>query len=656
MMLTRDNERLTMKKEMKIPNINVQLWKGIALASGIFSFIISVLIIVNYIQINQMDPVNVEPLNALIERLSEHPEDTALRDQVRELDLLARKAYFTSRWQVRTGGYLLLIGVAIMIIALQLISLAKKKSPVVASQNEEDLLLTQKKARIWISVVGAVLVALALLFTFMTHNQLGYSLEQATVEIIEEGIATNTGNKAPVSTETEIVAATPGHEDTLASKDSRSASAGNEIENSITSSTGSEPENSIAASAGSGPENSETASEEGPAITHENYITGEIRANFPSFRGPGGNGFSYKTNIPVHWDGATGENILWKITIPLHGYNSPIIWGDRLFLTGAEASRREVFCIDRHTGKIQWTATADDIPGSPQESPEVTDDTGQAAPTMTTDGKRVYAIFATGDIIALDMEGKRIWAKNLGLPRNHYGHSSSLMMYKDKLIVQYDHGRSARLIALQGNTGDIAWSTERKVKISWASPIIVYTGMRNEIILVADPYIASYDPETGKELWRVDGMTGEVGPSAVYADGVVFALNEYASLMAIRIGDTAEVIWKDYEYLSDVPSPVATDKYLFVATSYGVLVCYEAKTGQLLWEHEFDHGFYSSPMIVEDKVYLLDRKGVMHIFKPDKEYISIGAPALGENSVCTPVFANGRIYIRAGNNLYCIGS
>jgi outer membrane protein assembly factor BamB len=380
-----------------------------------------------------------------------------------------------------------------------------------------------------------------------------------------------------------------------------------------------------------------------------------MKNNFPSFRGPGGNGIAYQKNTPVNWDGISGKNIRWKTAIPLPGYNSPVVWGDNVFLSGADGSKQKVFCIDKNSGKIRWTVEVNAIQGSPSKSPKVTENTGYSASTVTTDGDKVYAIFATGDIIALDMNGKKAWARNMGVPVNHYGYASSLMMVDNKLIVQYDQGNAANLYALSSQTGKTIWTTPRKVKISWASPVIVNTGSRIEILLIAEPFVASYDPATGKEYWKIDCTSGEVGPSVAYANGIVFALNEYAKLVAIQTGDQPKILWENNDYLSDVPSPVATDKYLFVVTSYGEVACYNPKTGDKYWNHDFGTGTYSSPILTGDKVYLMDKKGTMHIFKADKTFSMIGEPNIGEQTFCTPAFAEGKIFVRTGNNLYCIG-
>jgi len=611
---------------------NVRLWRGVAIVAGVYSFIFCILIIANFTQVNRVDPVNTKVINALVERLKENPNDNQLREEIRELDLLARKAYFTNQWQIRNGGYMLMLGVLVLIIAMQFVRLATKELPVVSTESSDKLLYTQKTARLWVSVGGGTLVVVALVFAFLTQNQLKSTFENAA-------IASNTEDKGkkelPVVQEKIEVAKT----DTAKVEVVKSA----EVVKSENTEIPTQKE-------------APTQQAVNQVATSKDYPSdNELKNNFPNFRGFGGNGNAYQKNIPTSWDGATGQNILWKAAIPLHGYNSPIIWGDKIFVAGANATKREVYCYDRHNGKLLWTANADNIVGSPAAAPKVQGDTGHSAPTISTDGRRVYAIFANGDILAVDMNGNRVWAKNLGVPQNHYGHSSSLITYKGLVIVEFDSRTNARVMAMNASTGDEVWSTPRKVKISWASPILVNTGSRDELMLVAEPSVASYDPATGKQLWSIDCISGEVGPSLVYADGVVFALNEYASLTAIKVGDTPEKLWENSDYLSDVPSPVATDKYLFVVTSYGTVVCYDAKNGTSYWTKEFAEGFYSSPIIAEGNIYLLDKMGVMHIFKADKVFTSVSQAKLGEKSVCTPAFANGRIYIRGDKNLYCIG-
>lgn len=618
---------------------NVRLWKRVALIAGVYSFIFSILIIANFAQVNRVDPVNTTVINALVERLSQNPDDAELREEIRQLDLLARKAYFTNQWQIRYGGYMLAIGVLVLIIAMQIISIGKKNLPNVDGKEDYKYHILQKKARFWVSVGGAAIVVLALVFAFLTQHQLKDTFSEKALAVSKSDIP-EVPEQSPIN-EPETISADQfeAEEDVVEDKIVEQTQEGDE-EKISTEKVIEKPK--VDASQ--------------PKEKVNNYATNEeMKKNFPSFRGFGGIGIAYQKNIPTSWDGESGENILWKTQIPLNGYNSPVVWEGKVFLAGANATKRELYSFDANTGKILWTVNADNIQGTPAKSPSVRDDTGHSAPTVATDGRRVFAIFSNGDIVAADMQGKRVWAKNLGLPQNHYGHSSSLITYKNLVIVQYDVSKTPKILALSSSSGDEVWSTPRKVKVSWASPILVNTGKRDELMLISEPSIASYDPETGKELWSIDGMYGEVGPSLAYANGIVYGVNEYALIMAVRVGDTPELIWEDSDYLSDIPSPVATDKHLFVATSYGAVACYDAQTGSLLWDNDFDDGFFASPMLVEGRVYLLDKSGVMQIIKANGEFEQIGQASLGESTVATPAFANGRIFIRGEKNLYCIG-
>jgi outer membrane protein assembly factor BamB len=605
-----------------------QVLKGIALVALIFAMVVCVLVIASYFQINRMDPVNTEVINSLVERLNENPKDELLKHQIQELDLLARKAYFINQWQVKMGGYLILLSLAVFVIAYQLMDANNRKQVLANPDQPKDILGIQKNARIGIALVGGSLVILALLLAFFMHTQLGDKLR-------------NSGNKSeqiaesPIDDKEEEVTPIP-----IANVETPEVQelVGEELSELVE-----EPIKVI--------KTSNTPKKSNIGIPSEE----ELKNNFTSFRGYYSNGIVYQKNIPTDWDAASNKNILWKAEVPLHGFNSPIIWENKVFVSGATEAVREVFCFDGTTGEMLWRTKIENIPGSPSVAPKTTADTGLAAATMTTDGKRVYVIFGTGDIAAFDMNGKMVWGINLGVPQNHYGHSSSLIMYKDKLIVQYDQKKNSQIMALEASSGKKVWSTPREVKISWASPILVEYNGETHIITVADPFVASYNPQTGQENWKLDCIFGEVGPSAAYVDGKIFALNEYATLAAIDMDKPSEVLWEDDMILSDIPSPVATNGLLIVSTSYGLVACYDAVTGKMYWEHEFGNNIYASPMAVGDNVYLMDIKGVMHIFKASKEYSEVAQSSLGEDVVTTPAFADGRIYIRTDKNLYCIG-
>jgi len=395
----------------------------------------------------------------------------------------------------------------------------------------------------------------------------------------------------------------------------------------------------------------------------------EIAKQWPRFRGPGGNGVSAYKNVPTTWDGKTGEGILWKTAIPLPGENSPVVWGDRIFLSGATDKKREVYCIDAATGKILWQQPVDTPEGTAAEPPELLEDTGYAAPTLATDGRRVAAIFANADLACFDMAGKRLWARNFGVLKNPYGHATSLDLYHGRVMVQLDQGTDAkpasRLIAIDAATGKTAWETKRPVPSSWATPILINTGKREEFITIGKPWAIAYDPASGKELWRAKVLDGDVAPSPVFAGGLVFAVNTGAKLAAIRPdgqGDVTEsaVAWAAEDGLPDIVSPLSDGKLIWLFTTDGTCTCYRVKDGSKVYEKEIGEAVNSSPTLVGDKFYVFDEKGVMHLLSTGEEFKELGKAALGELVRAGPAFLDGRIYIRSATkegvtNLYAIG-
>lgn len=604
----------------------INLSSNIAVIAGIFCVAVSLLLLLNFWQMSKSDPLESEAMKVLIERLNKEPGNNELKQNIRHLDLLARKAYFNSQWQVNTGSFLLLFGAIVFALALR-VYYSLKSTIVIPEQVVENELRARVLSQRWLLIGGVAVILLAFVASFATTDHLKqYSVDElATTETqeIEPGIEV-----IEVGAEPNIIASSTieGEPDTVVPSETEVASEAQ----------------------------SSAASEAAPAATTALPDAAQIRANYPSFRGPFGNGVSSHRNIPVDFDGPSGKNILWKATIPLSGYNSPVIWGNKLFISGANAQKREVYCFDRNSGKLIWSKAVDNIPGSPAAAPRTTEDTGLAAPTLYTDGVRVYAIFGTGDIIAFDMDGNRVWARNLGVPDNHYGHSSSLIGWKDKLFVQYDTNRGQRLLALNIANGETAWETSRSVKVSWASPILANVNGKYQIILATDPTVAAYDIDTGKEVWSVRGLMGEVGPSPAFGEGLVFATQEYATLMAINPAN-GQVVWQDDEYLSEVASPVVAGGMVFLATSYGVLVAYDAKTGEKLWENDDGPGYYSSPVVADNKLFIFDLDGLLHVYALEREKKLLAEANLGTKITSTPAFSDGRMFIRAGTTLYCIG-
>ncbi|MCU0915641.1 MAG: PQQ-like beta-propeller repeat protein [Planctomycetes bacterium] len=395
------------------------------------------------------------------------------------------------------------------------------------------------------------------------------------------------------------------------------------------------------------------------------YASLEARqAQWPRFRGLAGAGVSTHANTPTSWNGKTGAGILWKTPVAVPGHNSPVVWEDRIFFSGADPNLRQVLCFDGKSGQLLWTG---DVPTGPLpagEEFELMEDTGYAAPTVATDGRRVYAIFPTGDVAGFDFTGKRLWHKNLGRPDSSYGYASSLETYQNLVLIDYDQsdgkdGKS-RFLALDGTSGKVAWEAKRALPSTWTTPIVADVAGKPQLITVADPNVVAYDPANGKELWRAECVGGDLAPSPIYAGGLVLAIQPYSQMVAIKPtgqGDVTKthIAWKAEDGIPDICSPVSNGTYVYLLDSEGLLTCYQVADGKKVYEHELKDQFRASPSIAGDKLYLLSLKGVMHIAQVGPEYKELGRCELGEDCFASPAFVDGRIYIRGAKNLYCIG-
>jgi outer membrane protein assembly factor BamB len=392
----------------------------------------------------------------------------------------------------------------------------------------------------------------------------------------------------------------------------------------------------------------------------------EIQQNWPRFRGPGGLGISIHERAPTSWNGETGEGILWKAEVHLPGANSPIAWGDRVFISGADKKNKEVYCYSLESGDLLWRNRVENVPGNPGEVPSIMEDTGYAAPTMVCDGARVYAIFADGDLICFDFSGKRIWAKNLGAPDNVYGYASSLSSYRNLLLIQYDGGTEdddqSVLYALEGKTGQVVWQAKRPVANTWTSPILADTANGKQFITCSEPWVIAYEPETGAELWRANLMGTDLAPSPIFAREMAFVIQPNETLFAIRCdgrGDVTEthVAWKKDCPTPDISSPVSNGEFIFLLDGAGVLTCYETQNGEMVWDHRFDDFFLTSPSIAAGWIYLVSDNGKTYRVKAAREFEQADSiSTLDETIMASPAFLDGRIIIRGDKNLYCIGS
>ncbi len=548
--------------------------RGVAVVAGVFCIAVATVLAASFVQVATLKPLDSPALAALRERYRTAPDDE-LTQQIRALDLAARRTWLTRQWQATTAGWMLAVGAAVLLLALRLSGALAKQLP--RPRPEGAAAPRPRAARIVLATAGLVLLVGGLSASVLTGIWL------------EDGAAAG----RPVA---------PG---------------------------------------GAGR----------PGLV----ATEEYAANWPQFRGPGGNGIASPQDPPVDWDGKSGRNIGWKAALPQlaqGGHSSPVVWNDRVFLSGASASSRAIDCWNATTGEHLWQAV---IPSaSAATPPKVGPDTGYAASTMAVDGRAVYAVFATGDLVAVDFSGRTLWKRALGVPDMNYGYASSLALFGDALIVQRDQLESGRLMAVSTRDGVTLWEQPREVSSSWSSPIVVETRDGWRIFANGMPVLTAHDPTAkGRALWAVDGMMGENAPSPAYADGRVFAANQLLSMVAAD-ASTGERLWEVYDAFPDVASPLAFDGYVVMAAGYGPVTCLDAANGDVLAQQEFKDGFWASPILAGGRIYALDQQGVMRIFTADKALRLLASPAIGEKTDATPAFHAGSIFIRGDRTLYCV--
>ena len=387
----------------------------------------------------------------------------------------------------------------------------------------------------------------------------------------------------------------------------------------------------------------------------------EMARQWPRFRGPGGSGVAAVANIPAEWDGPAGKNIVWKSPVPLAGHSSPIVWGSRVFVTGATKDKRELYCFAAADGKLLWQRAVT-APGD--ANVQVSDDTGFAAPTPATDGRYVAAIFATGHIACFDVEGNEQWSFFLGPIDSMYGYASSLEMRDGLIIVQLDHGAVAdshsRLIAFEAATGKIAWDSPRAVGSSWCSPIIIDGPAGPLVIACGDPLVIAHNLSDGAEVWHADLLSNDPAPSPVYTGELLLVVQPSHTMAAVKIDGSGDVTathvaWKAEDAVPDICTPLSDGQCAWTLTTSGTLTCWDAADGNKIYQSELGQEFNASPSMADGKLYILSTKGTMLILAGGREFKELGRCELGEGAHASPAFAGGCIFIRGRQNLYCIG-
>jgi len=386
--------------------------------------------------------------------------------------------------------------------------------------------------------------------------------------------------------------------------------------------------------------------------------------NWPQWRGPRGDGISSDMNVPVRW--SEKESISWKIPIPGKGLSSPVVWGDRIFITTCleKEQKRLLLCLDRRTGKILWQRTVLTAPLEPKHPLN-----SYASSTPATDGQYVWVTFLNlpkFEVYCYDFEGNQIWQRSPGEFYSKHGFCSPPILYKDTIILNGDQDAEAYLVSLDKRTGAERWRTDRPNRVrSYCPPLIIESAGRKQFILTGSLCTASYDPDTGKQIWIVDGPTEQYVASMVFLHDIVFLTSGFPEyhVMAIRPdghGNVTKthVLWHEHcdaSKASYVPSPIAHEKYFFLVTDTGFGYCLDAKTGKRLWQHRLGDHHSASPVSGGGWLYFPDDDGTTYVIKGTDKFELVSRNKLAEGCRASPAISDGQIFIRTLGHLYCIG-
>ncbi len=384
-------------------------------------------------------------------------------------------------------------------------------------------------------------------------------------------------------------------------------------------------------------------------------------SNWPRWRGPQQDGHTSDTSLPQKW---SAENIVWKTPLPGIGQSSPIIWGNRIFLTSALDGGRErlVFCVDRTTGKIVWQRSA--WKGGPEPSHGMN---GWASASCVTDGQIVVAFFGRGGLHAYRVDGTPLWSRDLGRFEGPWGTAACPIIVDDLVIQNCDADVDAQLVALDKRTGKDVWRTERRDYRGWSTPIVISPGARRELVLNGHEGVQAFDPATGRELWFCQSVRGRGEPTVTPAGDLLCVINGLTGgeIYGVRPGGSGDVTATHMPWHTprrgarDTPSPIVIGNYILVCDMSGVMACYNAVDGREIWRERLTGKISGSPIATGGLAYFLNEAGKTFVIEPGpalKVVAESGLPASRDEifrASLTPLA--GQWFIRSTTTLYCVG-
>jgi outer membrane protein assembly factor BamB len=398
--------------------------------------------------------------------------------------------------------------------------------------------------------------------------------------------------------------------------------------------------------------------------------------DWPRFRGPTGQGISGEKDVPLEWD--EGTNVAWRTPIPGEGWSSPVVWGDRVFVTSASdgGATCHVICVDAKTGKIVW-----DTPVMKQETKRKEGMNSYATPTPATDGKRVYAVFGGGGFAAVNVADGRVAWTNTDYPfYSQHGLGASPIVHGGLVIMPFDGSsegenkqvgwkipwEAARVVALDAETGKERWAAKRGLsRISHMTPIVLDVGGSPQLVSPAGDVVQGFDLKTGERIWSVYSQGEGVTPSPVAGDGLLFTSSgfEAETIRAVKLdpgakGDLTKthIAWEQKRAVPTRPSFVYHGGLLFSLKENGIALCLDGKTGEVVWQERLDANFSASPVYAAGRIYFLAENGETTVIEAGRSFKELAVNPLPGHFQASPAISNGRIFVRSDKELFCVGS
>jgi outer membrane protein assembly factor BamB len=395
--------------------------------------------------------------------------------------------------------------------------------------------------------------------------------------------------------------------------------------------------------------------------------------NWSRFRGPSGQGMSSESNLPIRW--SPTENIAWKTAIPGEGWSSPVVYSDNVFLTSTtnEGHSCHVICVDRKTGRIRWNTRVFE-----QQTNNKRNENSFSTPTPTTDGRHVYAVFSSGKMVAVDLDGDVVWTNRDVSFYGHHGLAASPILYRDLVIMAYDGSsdgennkvgwkipwEQAVLLAVDKTSGETRWRGKRGLsRLGHVTPNVLRVGGVDQIISGAGDTVQGFDPASGRRIWSIYSQGEGVTPSIVVGEGMVFSCSgfEASTIRVIRPdgqGDVTDthIVWEQTKGVPSLASLLYVDPYLYSASVDGVVTCFGAADGEIVWQGRIGGKHSSSPIYADGKIYFLSElEGESVVIRAGPKLEVLARNRLDETCKASMAASQGNIFIRSENHLYCIG-